>query len=130
MPFACPSSNRLNSLRVLLALELPPDSRSDEITLQVVECEACGFAAPAVYEESRRGAIDREQVHHNGYWVERALVDALAAALRACPQPWHSNCLCATHQALGRRDRNDRWIGIPEMVHSEAFEMVYTADSP
>jgi hypothetical protein len=49
-----------NSLAITQSIELPPDGRSDEISLQIVACQACGFAGTAVYEESRRGALDSE----------------------------------------------------------------------
>ena len=55
MSFACPEC-LTKSLKITAKLELPPDSRSDEITVQVVACSRCGFAGVAVYEESRRGA--------------------------------------------------------------------------
>ena len=68
MSFLCPECSS-RSLNIILSLELPPDSRSDEITLQTVECSQCGFSGIAVYEESRRGALDSESVDHYSYRV-------------------------------------------------------------
>jgi C4-type Zn-finger protein len=47
MPLVCPECSSA-SLNVTARLELPPDSRSDEITVQIVQCSQCGFSAAAV----------------------------------------------------------------------------------
>ena len=63
MAFVCPECHTSESLRITRSLELPPDSRSDEITLQIIRCSSCRFAGVAVYEESRRGRLDDETRH-------------------------------------------------------------------
>ncbi len=68
MPFQCPECST-KTLKITHKLELPPDSRSDEITLQIIECSGCGFGGIAVYEESRRGALDDDSFDHTGYRV-------------------------------------------------------------
>jgi len=54
MAFQCPECKRDSSLRIVQRIEVPPDSRSDQITLQVVRCGSSQFEGIAVYEESRR----------------------------------------------------------------------------
>lgn len=68
MPFRCPSCDQ-PSLEITQSLELPADDQWDEIALQALKCSAtaCGFTGIAVYEESRRGALDSECVVHTGY---------------------------------------------------------------
>ena len=56
MTFLCPECEH-KSLNITAKIELPPDARSDEITLQVVECAQCRFFAIAVDKASRRGAL-------------------------------------------------------------------------
>ncbi len=84
MPFLCPECSSPRSLKISLKIELPPDSRSDEIALQVVTCFQCGFAGIAVYEESRRGALDTESFDHRGY---RVSADDLKAVNEMMKQP-------------------------------------------
>ena len=111
MPLVCPDCDE-PTLEVHETLELPPDSRSDEITLQIVECSACGFRAAASYEESRRGGLDEESVDHSGYRLPADRLDLIAALIGVCPEPDNARCTCASHQELGARDPNGRWVGI------------------
>ena len=69
MAFLCPACDAAGGLKITRRLELPPDSRSDEITLQIVRCRRCNFEGLAIYEESRRGALGDEAVDHRGYMV-------------------------------------------------------------
>ena len=68
MTFLCPSCSRPD-LNIIRRIELPPDDQWDEIAVQELACSAsgCGFKGIAVYEESRRGALDSECVVHTGY---------------------------------------------------------------
>ena len=68
MPFRCPACHQ-PSLEIVQSLELPADDQWDEIAVQELRCSgpACGFRGIAVYEESRRGALDSECVVHTGY---------------------------------------------------------------
>ncbi len=61
--FRCPAGDTLG-LDLGPSLELPPDGRSDEITVQGLRCVHCDFLGVALYEESRRGAS--ESWHHDG----------------------------------------------------------------
>ena len=114
MPFDCPKCGAPGTLAITSAIELPPDSRSDEIALQLVACARCGFRAAAVYEESRRGSLDSEAVDHAGYRVPAETLSLIAAQVAACPDPGNHACDCASHRRLGRADDSGRWCGLPE----------------
>ena len=113
MSFICPEcAGRL--LRIVSSLELPPDGWWDEITLQVVECPECGFRGAAVYEESRRGALDSEVWNHRGLRLAEAPLRALIEDVAGCPEPGNADCRCATHQKWSRIGPTGRWIEVPE----------------
>jgi hypothetical protein len=118
MPFACPNCGTPSSLRITSSIELPPDSRSDEIALQIVACARCGFRGAAVYEESRRGSLDSEAVDHRGYRVPAESLNSLIAQIGACPDPANRGCGCESHRTLGRTDDAGRWSGMPETAGS------------
>jgi hypothetical protein len=123
MAFLCPACDAAGSLQITRRLELPPDSRSDEITLQIVRCRRCDFEGIAIYEESRRGAIGGEAVDHRGYTMDQADLKALKKQMRQCPKPGSSRCDCAAHQALGRTDKSGRWAGLAGLDLGRRFEM-------
>jgi len=114
MAFQCPACRSPGSLQITSSIELPPDSRSDEIALQVVACARCGFRAAAVYEESRRGSLDSEAVDHVGHRVTGEALRSLAARIDACPEPGNPGCGCASHRQLGRTDDAGRWRGLED----------------
>ena len=109
MPFTCPNCLS-QTLAITYALDLPPDSRSDEITVQIVECEQCQFRAAAVYEESRRGRS--EAVAHIGYRLTHRIWRSLRDTIRKCPEPRNARCRCPSHRALNWTDRRGRWEGL------------------
>ena len=117
MPFVCPDCAH-RSLKIALKIELRPDSRSDEIALQVVECSRCGFAGIAVYEESRRGALDSEHFDHVGYYVGDEDLAHARKIIRGCPDPGNKRCRCSAHRTLGRRDASGRWNGL-DLFHRQ-----------
>jgi hypothetical protein len=121
MPFQCPACQ--GTLRITASLELPPDSRSDEITLQIVKCGECGFEAIGIYEESRRGALGTESVDHRGFRIDAADLRALRRQIRSCPRPNDPHCDCAAHQALGRTDSSGRWAGVSGLKPGAWFPM-------
>jgi hypothetical protein len=123
MAFACPECMAHRSLRITARIELPPDSRSDEITLQIIKCARCGFAGAAVYEESRRGALDSESFDHRGYCVGQAELSVLRQTIRQCRQPGNRRCDCAAHHALGQRDIGGRWIAPEALRWENSFAM-------
>lgn len=123
MSFACPDCLTPDSLDVTLSIALPPDSRSDEIVLQIVECSHCGFRGAAVYEESRRGALDSDAWDHTGYRLREGQWTPLIDTIRRCPNPRDERCRCAAHRALGRTEAGGRWQGLARFDPREAFRM-------
>ncbi len=79
-------------------MELGPDERSDEVTLQIVRCAACGLAAVAVYEESRRGALDDESVFHAAFPTDEDALDEMRDIFASCRAPENPDCQCRGHQ--------------------------------
>jgi hypothetical protein len=125
MGFLCPACHTTGSLQITKRLELPPDSRSDEITLQIVRCQLCEFMGIAIYEESRRGALEDESIDHRGYYVSASDLQRLKKLLRECPKPGNSSCTCAAHRQLGGRDKSGRWAGLVGFELNRRFEMIY-----
>ena len=121
MPMGCGECNKLNVLQITQSLVLPPDSRSDDILLQVVSCSNCGFRGLAVYEESRRGSWDSESWSHTAYRVSNRDLKTISAAIRTCPSPKNQKCSCQTHQRLGKRDAGGRWSGLAEIEIESSF---------
>jgi len=118
MPFLCPIYSE-KSLRITSKIELPPDSRSDEIALQIVECSQCGFAGIAIYEESRRGALDSDSFDHTGYRVSVADLEALRKTIKQCPKPKNRRCKCSAH----RKDASGRWSALDDIHREKAFAL-------
>ena len=123
MSFVCPDCLTPGTLEITLSMQLPSDSRSDDISLQVVECSHCGFQGVAVYEESRRGALDSESWDHSGYRVAKEDLKALIETMRQCPRPSNDACQCTAHRALGRTDASGRWCGIDDLKVLGGFPM-------
>ncbi len=112
MSYVCPECSNRN-LSSALRIELAGDSRSDEIAVQIIACPSCNFAGVAVYEESRRGAIDSESWEHTGYRIEKAEWLRLTGMILKCPQPSNRHCACPSHRSLGQKSRSGRWLGAP-----------------
>ena len=103
------------------SLELPADRMSDEITVQVAGCGACGLLAAAVYEESRRGSLDSEAWVHHGFLIPAERAAELLALIRSCPRPAKPGCTCPAHTALGGTDDTGRWVGLGRWATGEVF---------
>ena len=110
-------------LNITQSLELPADSRSDEITLQVVKCTRCGFETIAVYEESRRGSFGDESVDHRGYYVSESGLRKVKKKISQCPSPRNGRCKCHVHKQLGSKDKSGRWNGLAGIDIGRRFEM-------
>jgi hypothetical protein len=123
MSFRCPQCLTCNSLEITLSIELLPDRRTDEISLQVVSCSACNFRGLAVYEEARHARSDAESWAHIGYWVSPDAVESVSAAIRSCPNPFDSRCTCASHIGLGEQDVYGKWRGLLELERGHTFKM-------
>jgi hypothetical protein len=126
MAFTCPRCQRHGGLEIKHRLELPRDARSDEITLQVVRCGQCGFEGLAVYEESRRGALDGESWSHTGYEADKEGIRAFKRAVRSCPKRGDPRCTCAAHERYGQRNAYGRWTGLELFELGGSFAIVRT----
>ncbi|UCH01468.1 MAG: hypothetical protein JSV20_06250 [Candidatus Bathyarchaeota archaeon] len=123
MTFICPQCSSA-SLKIALRIELPPDSRSDEITIQTIRCSQCSFAGLAIYEESRRGALDSESVYHRGYCVKADTLTSIQKQIRECPEPTNPYCQCRNHKTLSRLNRLGRWNWLDDISHFGPFKLV------
>ena len=123
MPFRCPDCDTPGSLKITHRLELPPDANWDEIALQIVRCSRCGFMGLAVYEESRRGALDSEIVHHSGYSIDGEDLKSILGMIRKCPEPMNVKCNCRIHQILGQKNGYGCWDGLSGIQLGIHFEM-------
>ena len=122
MAFVCPECHRPR-LRIADRLELGSDSRSDDVSVQTVQCGGCRFEAIAIYEESRRGALDSEHFSHIGYRISPDGLNSLKSALQGCRNRRNSRCNCATHRALRRADRREREDALPGVHWDQPFPM-------
>ena len=123
MAFVCPECIIRGSLKITHSMELPSDSRSDEIAVQIVECSHCKFRGAAVYEESRRGALDSESVDHRGYKVKKTDLKSLTDKIKACPDPKNARCQCPSHRSLSQTDSWGRWQGLADIEYQDTFPM-------
>ena len=122
MPFVCPKCSS-KSLNIVSSIELPPDSRSDEIALQIVKCSRCKFEGLSVYQESRRGALDSESVDHRGYYANAEDIAAIRGKIDRCPDHRKGRCRCSAHRSLGRKNDLGRWIGLDKVDHEGTFQL-------
>lgn len=113
MALICPEC-REPQLQVVQNLELPPDGRSDETSLQLIACSGCGFWGAAVYEESRRGPSD--SFHHTAYDLPLPALAYLKKRLLSCPQSQNSHCDCEVHRELGRCNHRGIWLGLEALL--------------
>ena len=128
MPFCCPDCLSTDGLEIDAAIQLPPDSRSDEIFIQLGRCRQCGFQGAAVYEESRRGALDQDDWSHTGYCLELEVCRRWEGLIRSCPDPFNWRCRCQAHLAFNAVDAWGRWQLPPELARCATFPMQMQAD--
>jgi hypothetical protein len=122
MEFVCPRCRGV-SIKMTSSIELPPDSRSDEITVQILKCSKCGFAGLGVYEETRRGRLDSESVHHRGYHVDDSTLASLEKMIRQCSKPKKPGCECRIHHSLGSVNEFGRWNWLEKIPLKETFKL-------
>ncbi len=84
MGFDCPHCQTTGSLQIITGVDLPSDERSDEIAIQTIECSHCGKHGMAIYEESRRGALDEDHWSHTGFWLNENSKTRLDLLLKDC----------------------------------------------
>ena len=121
MTMVCPECSKAGWLKITANLELPYDSRSDEIALQIIKCMHCRFETIAVYEESRRGAMGEESIDHRAYYVKESDLEWVKKQMSYCPMPRNSRCLCKIHRKLGSKDKSGRWNGLTNIELGRRF---------
>lgn len=119
MGLQCPECGEAR-LMIEASVELPPDHRSDERTVQALRCAECDFTAIGRYEESRRGALDDESWSHIGYPAPPETVADLKRLANACPNPRKARCKCASHRRLSRAFDEDDSV-LPGVDWSHPF---------
>lgn len=125
MSFICPRCLGA-SMKITSSIELPPDSRSDEITVQTLRCTKCGFAGLGIYEESTRGRLDSESIHHLGYNIDESVLTSIEKMIRKCPKPKSSGCRCIIHRSLGSVNDFGRWNWLEKIPLKDAFKIQIT----
>jgi hypothetical protein len=109
MFFICPKCLGKGTLEIIQSLHLPPDSRSDDVVVQILACNQCNHRSGAVYEESRRSGLETEAWEHLGYEVSKVQLDALSALIAGCNEPQNPACPCQVHVLLSAVDSRGRW---------------------
>ena len=122
MGFVCPRCHG-GSIKITSRIELPPDSRSDEVSVQILRCSKCGFAGLGIYEETRRGRLDSESVHHHGYYMDDSTLASIENMIRQCPKPKKSGCRCRIHSSLRRVNEFGRWDWLEKIPRKETFQL-------
>jgi hypothetical protein len=125
MGLICPQCGIEGEFRIRAGLELPPDGRSDEITLQASVCHGCGLFSVTVYEESRRGSLDQDSFDHYGYRLDGLEFERLVGLITACPRPDDRRCSCPTHRQLSRTDDQGIWRGLSAFRLGPYFNVFY-----
>jgi hypothetical protein len=125
MTIQCPTCKPV-AMHLVRSMELPPDSRSDEVTLSLYECGRCGCRAATVYEESRRGAMDDDSYHVDGFLLAEADYDLLRRIVGRCPAPSARQCTCPAHAILSRTGASGAWDGLRAngIVPSGYFDVI------
>jgi hypothetical protein len=107
--FLCPQCGAFG-LKVVKAMDLPPDSRSDDVMLQIIECNSCSFKGLALYEESRRGGMDDESFDHTGFWVSDEAVSEVEDIFSLCSSLGDKRCNCIGHKrAVAATSTGKKW---------------------
>ncbi len=122
IPLKCPKCNA-GTLKIISCIELAPNSRSDEISVQITRCSQCRFTGLAIYEESRRGPLDKESIAHRGYCVSSTNLTALKQLMKQCPDPRNPKCQCEVHRAIGRVDDDGRWNGLEDVLNTPIYKI-------
>jgi hypothetical protein len=121
MTFTCPECLASSALVITNSITLAPDSRSDDIILQVVRCQRCNFRGAAIYEESRRGSLDSESWEHRGYRIAEEALANLVRMIKSCPSKKDPDCACSSHRALGKKNEFGRWQAPFEINWERSF---------
>lgn len=118
--FNCPDCGE-PALRIRHVIELPSDSRSDEICLQLLRCDECGLRVAAFYEESRRAG---ESIDHYGIRVDDEWYERFQQQIKNCPLPRNRRCNCPSHKELGGRDDRGRLRLFQGLDRANTFALI------
>ena len=99
MALVCPYCGQ-NALDFTHTIELYPDLAYDEVQFQILVCRQCGMRILGAYQESRRGRLDSEVVHHDGFEISFLDLNKVVNMIEECPKPNDHTCNCGTHQKL------------------------------
>jgi len=127
MSFTCPECQTPRNLGITQRIELPADSRSDEIALQLLKCRSCGFNALAIYEESRRGALDDDSFDHTGYHATSDELERIRQLIEVCPDISNSRCDCESHRILSETNEYGRNDLTRLFSYQGSFALIYNA---
>ena len=125
--FVCPQCGA-NGVKVVRSMNLPASERSDDIILQITQCNSCSFQGLALYEESRRGAMGSESWEHTGFWVLEPVIEKVEEIFSRCPDVQDKRCPCAAHkEAVEAVVRGKKWpLAILDLMGCEqTFNMRY-----
>ena len=107
--YLCPEC-QAPAFAIALSVDMPSDGDSDDIAIQIARCAGCSFECAAKYEESRRGGLDSECVHHVWFRMPADHQARLKALLEECPERHNPRCTCSTHRLLATQT-GGRWDG-------------------
>ncbi len=123
MSFKCPQCSDPSALEIVFSIQLPKNKCADDITLQVVECGACQFAALAVYEEKRRSISDTRDWKHVGYRIKTKDLLSIKGIILECPDRLNPDCRCLAHMHLGTCNPHGEWLGLEGVESYGSFAM-------
>lgn len=95
MSLICPKC-RKPELKIKCGLELGPDGYNDEISIQAIYCNECGFVGAAVYVECKRGRGERWS--HVGVGLANNESKKIIELIERCPDPNNGKCNCEAHR--------------------------------
>lgn len=121
MSFLCPACST-KSLRIVLRFyrSIAAGMRSHSRRSRALRAT---LPAWRYTQKSRRGALDAEIVHHDGYRVGASDLRRLERAIKSCPVPGTRNCGCFAHRVFGRCDASGRWNGLDEIERGGMFSL-------
>lgn len=125
--FVCPVCRR-GTFGISKTIELRPDARWSEITLQLLWCNTCHFEAIGVYKENNWGAS--EIVEHHGYQAPVLLRQRLGELIDGCPRRPDRSCDCASCSTLSATDGSGTWNWLEQAGVGDRFALAHAPAEP
>ena len=126
MGLICPQCHDA-TMNIVSKIELPPDNRSDEITVQILTCSKCNYQGIAVYEESRRGSFDNDSVSHQGYFVDSNFLTEVEDFIGQCKNPRDTYCHCKGHRFFETTGCYGNWIWKDQLKKYKKFNIQFSS---